>query len=103
MAALQNVRHETAAQLIAEDRQTDQQIAAAVGVSRRTIAYWKLRPEIKSRISEICEVAAARMESRMERHEWLWERDCLRREASTSKSAIARRVAFQLLQEMGAS
>jgi len=102
MAALQNVRHETAAQMIAEDRQTDQQIAAAVGVSRRTIAYWKHRSDIKSRISEICEGAAARMESRIERHEWLWERDCLRRRASTSKSAIARRVAFQLLQEMGA-
>jgi DNA-binding XRE family transcriptional regulator len=103
MAALQNVKHETAAQMIAEDRQTDQQIASSVGVSRRTIAYWKLRPEIKARISEICEVAAARMESRSERHEWLWERDCLRREASTSKSAIASRVAFQLFQEMGAS
>jgi hypothetical protein len=87
---------------MAEDRQTDQQIAGAVGVSRRRIAYWKHRPEIKSRISEICEVAAARMESRMERHEWLWERDSLRREASTSKSAIARRVVFQQLQEMGA-
>jgi hypothetical protein len=89
--------------MIAEDRQTDQQIAGAVGVSRRTIAYWKHRPEIKSRISEICEVAAARMESRTERHEWLWERDCLRQQASTSKSAIAHRVALQLLQEMGAS
>src|SRR5882724_4325390 len=74
--------------MIAEDRQTDQQIASTVGVSRRTIAYWKLRPEIKSRISEICEVAAARMEGRMERHEWLWERDCLRREASTARAQL---------------
>jgi hypothetical protein len=103
MAALQNLKHEAAAQMIAEDRQTDQKIAAAVGVSRRTIEYWKHRPEIKSRISEICDMASARMQNRMERHEWLWERDCLRRQASTSKSPVARRVAFQLLQEMGAS
>jgi hypothetical protein len=102
MAVLQNLRHETAAQLLAEDRQTDERIAAAVGVSRRTIEYWKHRPEIKARISEICDVAAAKMQAQIERHEWLWERDCLRQQASTSKSAIARRVAYQQLREMGA-
>lgn len=102
MAVLRNLKHELAAQLLAEDRQTDQQIAAAVGVTRRTIGYWKCRPEIEARISEICDLAATRLQNHSERREWLWERDCLRREASTSKNSIARRVAVQMLQEMGA-
>ncbi|HET9284973.1 MAG TPA: hypothetical protein VFR24_23725 [Candidatus Angelobacter sp.] len=86
--------------MIAEDRETDQQIAAAVGVSRRAIEYWKHRPDIKARISEICEAASARLQSYVERHEWLWERDCLRQQVSTSKSSIARRVALEQLQEL---
>jgi predicted phage gp36 major capsid-like protein len=102
MPALLNLRYETAAQLLAEDRKTDEQIAVIVGISRRTIQYWKHRPEIKSRIEEICELAATRLNARIERHEWLWERDCLRREAKTSKSQIARRVAIAQLSEMSA-
>lgn len=103
MAALLNLKHETAAQMIAEDRETDQQIAVVVGVSRRTIEYWKHRPEIKVRIAEICDAAAGRMQNRMERHEWLWERDCLRQEAKSSKSPVARRVSIAQLQETGDS
>lgn len=38
--ALANVKRETAARMIAEDREPDHRIAAAVGVSLRTIAYW---------------------------------------------------------------
>ena len=102
MAALLNLKHETASQMIAEDRETDQQIAVVVGVSRRTIEYWKHRPEIQARITELCELAAARMQSQMERREWLWERDCLLQQAKTSKSHVARRVAVAQLSEMGA-
>jgi len=60
MPVLLNIKHETAAQMIAEDRETDQRIAAVVGVSRRTIEYWKHRPDIKARISEICDAASER-------------------------------------------
>jgi transposase len=97
-----NLKRETAAQLIAEDRKTDQQIAEIVGVSRRTVESWKHRPAIKKRIAEICDIAASRLDARMVRHEWLWERDCLRRQANTSKSPVARRVAVEQLREMGA-
>jgi len=100
MAALLNLKHETAAQMIAGDRETDQQIAAVVGVSRRTIEYWKHRNEIQARIAELCELAAERMQKREEQHEWLWERECLRQQARTSNSPVARKVAIAQLQGM---
>ena len=100
MAALLNLKHETAAQMIAEDRETDQQIAVVVGVSRRTVGYWKHRPEIQARIAELCELAATRMQSQVERHESFWERECLRRQAMKSKSPLARNVAIAQLHEM---
>jgi hypothetical protein len=99
MAALLNLKHETAAQMLAEDRETDQQIAVVLGVSRRTIEYWKHRPEIQARIVELCEFAAARMQNRVEQHEWFWERECLRRQAQASKSPVARRVAVAQVQD----
>ena len=71
MPVLLNIKHETASQMIAEDRETDQRIAAAVGVSRRTIEYWKHQPEIQARIAEICEAVSARLQNRIERHERL--------------------------------
>ena len=39
-----------AAKLVCADELTDAQIAAAVGVCRRTLAYWKTRPEFQARV-----------------------------------------------------
>jgi hypothetical protein len=41
-----------AAVAVALDEQTDEAIAAAAGVSRRTLANWKLRPEFVARVEE---------------------------------------------------
>src|SRR2546421_245103 len=99
--ALANLKHEMAARMIAEDREPDHRIAAAVGVSRRTIEYWKKRSDVRARVQEIAEEAGARMSAHYERRAWLWERECCRM-ALNSKSPVARRVALARLQEMGA-
>jgi hypothetical protein len=52
-----------AAQLVAEDTLTDEQIAAAVGVSKGTLERWKLRPEFRARVAAIIETAIKRTES----------------------------------------
>jgi Putative ATPase subunit of terminase (gpP-like) len=99
--ALRNMQHEAAAQMIAADTEPDHRIAAMVGVSRRTIAYWKKRPDVQARVQKIVTTAAQRLEAHIERHSWLWERECCLR-ALESKSLIARRVALEQLREMGA-
>ena len=47
-----NQRSERAAVLLAEDLQTDEQIAAEVGVTRRALAKWKNRPEFAARVQD---------------------------------------------------
>lgn len=86
--------------MIAEDREPDDRIAAIVGVSRRTIAYWKKRPDVKARIQKIADEASARMEVHYERLDWLRERECCRM-ALSSKNSITRRAALMRLRELG--
>jgi len=75
---LANVTRETAARMIAEDREPDHRIAAAVGVSRRTINYWKKRPDVSARVQEIAEEVSARLAAHYARYEWLREMGALR-------------------------
>lgn len=49
-----------AANLAAEDRLTDEQIAVDLGVTRRTLANWRDRPEFRLRIERIINEATAR-------------------------------------------
>lgn len=44
---------EKAAQLVADDALTNEQIAASVGVIRQTLDLWKLRPEFQARVASI--------------------------------------------------
>jgi hypothetical protein len=44
-----------AAQLLAEDRLSDEDIAAECGVNRRTLATWKLHPDFKAKKAAILE------------------------------------------------
>ena len=99
---LANIKRETAARMIAEDREPDHRIAATVGVSLRTIQYWKKRPDVRARIQRIANEAAARMAAHYERVEWLRERECCRMGLS-SKNSITRRVSLMRLREMGDS
>ena len=46
---------ERAAKLVADDRLTNEQIAADVGVSRRTLDNWKTWPEFQERVAQIVE------------------------------------------------
>jgi hypothetical protein len=73
-----NVKRETAARMIAEDREPDYLIAAAVGVSLRTIQYWKKRPDVKARIQEIANQTAIRLAAQYEHFERLREREICR-------------------------
>jgi len=100
--ALANLRHETAARMIAEDCETDQHIATAVGVSRRTIANWKNRPDIKARIEEIADEAGNRIAAHYERLQWLRERESCRMGLNSTNS-LTRTVSLMRLQEMGAT
>jgi len=98
---LVNIKRETAARMIVEDREPDYRIAATVGVSLRTIQYWKKRPDVKARIQEIADGAAARIEAHFDRLEWLRERECCQMQTA-SKNDITKRVALIRLREMGA-
>ena len=99
--ALRTVKHETAARMIAEDREPDHRIARALGVSRRTVQYWKKRPEVRARIREIVKEARARLEAHYERLEWLRERESCRI-GLDSKNPITKRVMLMRLLEMRA-
>lgn len=50
-----------AAQLIADDRLTDQEIADQLGVGRATLARWKLEPLFQRRVQEFTEAYATRI------------------------------------------
>ena len=50
--AAQSGRQERAALLVAEDMLTDEQIAAEVGVTKRSIEFWKKRPEFAARVTQ---------------------------------------------------
>jgi hypothetical protein len=52
-------KHEEAAQLVADDRLSNEQIAARMGVTRQAMDLWKLDPAFKARVAEIVEAARA--------------------------------------------
>jgi len=52
-------RQEKAAVLVAEDYRSDEQIAAKVGVSKRTLAFWKRQPQFVERVDGIVRELAA--------------------------------------------
>jgi hypothetical protein len=45
-------RQEEAARLVAEDSLTNEEIAAAVGVKRQTVDWWKTKPHFAARVQE---------------------------------------------------
>lgn len=51
-------RQEQAAVLLAEDRYSDEQIAGKVGVTRRSLAKWKLQPPFAARVREVTDKLA---------------------------------------------
>jgi hypothetical protein len=89
------------ARMIAEDREPDYRIAASVGVSLRTVQYWKKRRDVKARVQEIADEAATRLEAHYDRLEWLRERECCQMDLN-SGNPITKRVALMRLREMGA-
>jgi gas vesicle protein len=50
-----------AAQLLAMNEKTDEQIAAECGVTRRMLAYWKKHPEFTARVNEIVQQTADKL------------------------------------------
>jgi hypothetical protein len=68
---LKRTRQERAAILVAEDYQTDGQIAESIGISRNTLARWKRKPGFEARVKEIaaelCDKALKEGISRRER------------------------------------
>lgn len=75
-------RREKAAQLVAADEQTDEQIAAAVGITKRQLERWKRHPAFQARVAEhvqawreriLAEGVAVR-EKRVEALNERWER-----------------------------
>ena len=99
--ALANLKRERAARMIAEDFEPDHRIAAAVGVSRRTIEYWKNRADVRARIQEIADRAAKRMDAHYDHLEWLRDLESCRMLLG-SKSELVRLTALARLKEMGA-
>lgn len=70
-----------AAALLWEDRATDAQIAAALGISRRTLARWKHRPDMRLalELQQLMWQRTWRLEGDTPRHiiEQLWDADRL--------------------------
>ena len=99
--ALANLKRERAARMIAEDLETDHRIATAVKVSRRTIQYWKKRPDVMARVQEIADRAAKRLDAHYDRLESLQDQESCRMSLS-SRSELVRRAALIRLREMGA-
>ena len=54
-AELLDCRREQAAQLLVQDALIDAEIAAAIGVSRRTLARWKREPALIARMAALGE------------------------------------------------
>lgn len=71
-----------AAELLADDALSDEEIASTVGVTRRALAKWKLRPEFQARIEErraaqrqaIEAEGVANKQNRIARYQQRWER-----------------------------
>jgi hypothetical protein len=57
-------KQELAANLVSEDRLTDEQIAEELGIDRRTLTRWKDIPEFSARVQAISEAFAQRVMSR---------------------------------------
>lgn len=53
MAQNDTQKREKAIQLLAEDYLSDEQIAAEVGIARRTLARWKANPEFARRVGQV--------------------------------------------------
>jgi putative insertion element HTH domain-containing protein len=62
--SISNKQKERAAQLVAEGRFSDAEIAAKVGVSANTIFNWKRKPRFAARVTEIVEQYRARVMKR---------------------------------------
>lgn len=58
--AARREQRDRAALLLWEDRLTDAAIARSLGICRRTLAYWKRRPEVIARIVALGEAYRAR-------------------------------------------
>jgi len=56
-------KRDEAAQLLAEDRLTDREIAAKVGITERQLNRWKNLPDFAARIDEIRAETAARLKA----------------------------------------
>jgi hypothetical protein len=50
-------REEQAAGVVARDEQTDDEIAASIGVKRRTLTRWRKRPDFAARVATLVEEA----------------------------------------------
>ena len=50
-----NGQREQAAVLVAEDRLTNEEIAASLGVTRQAVDYWKRHPDFQGRVAGIVE------------------------------------------------
>lgn len=57
-------RQESAAVLLAEDHLTDEEIAQKIGITRRTLAKWKVLPVFSARVHEIGADLASRARNR---------------------------------------
>jgi len=58
VARLKRTRQERAAILVAEDYQTDEQIAHSIGISRKTLFTWKKKPSFQARVDELGAIMA---------------------------------------------
>src|ERR1700690_3870045 len=57
---MRNKRWEGAAQMLAEDRHSDLEIAQLCGIHLRTLGKWKVRPEFAARVKELSGIYADR-------------------------------------------
>lgn len=82
-----------AAQMVAEDRLTDEEIAAACKITRRTLARWKLQPSFDARVSvlqeqfaeQIAKIGISRREVRVSKlHNRLADLETFARERAES-------------------
>jgi len=87
--------------MIAEDYEPDYRIAAALRVSRRTIEYWKKRPDVMARVQEIAERVAKRLDAHYDRLAWLRDRESCQMSLG-SRNELVRLSALMRLKEMGA-
>lgn len=81
-----------AAQLVAEDRLTDDEIAAELGISRRSLACWKKHPDFAARVAEIVEsmrqaILAEGIANKQNRIDALNERATLMRQVIAERAA----------------